>query len=296
MSPMKRPWLVYGLAFLGGMVLFLILVSFFLTLLFFLLGERDLKGPKIGVLEVKGVILESSEYLKAIEELREREDIKAIVVRIDSPGGSVGAVQEIFEELKVLRKTKPLIVSMGGVAASGGLYLALSGQKIFANPGTITGSIGVMIQLPNFEKLMEKIGISAEVIKSGPYKDTGSAFRGLTSEERKYLQEKVELLHNQFVKAISEERKIPLEKVKAFANGKIYTGEEALKLGLIDGLGNFYRAVDEAKRLSGIKKAVLIFYPRKKGYLERFFEEKIPLKDIRLYDPLNLRALYLYQP
>lgn len=293
---MKRPWLVYGLAFLGGIVLFLIFLSIFLSFLFFLLGERISPGPKIGVLEVKGVILESSEYLKAIEELREREDIKAVVLRVNSPGGSVGAVQEIFEELKVLRKIKPLVVSMGEVAASGGLYLSLSGQKIFANPGTITGSIGVMIQLPNLEKLMEKIGISAEVIKSGPYKDTGSVFRGLTSEEKKYLQEKVELLHQQFIKAISEERKIPLDKVKTFANGKIYTGEEALNLGLVDALGNFYRAVDEAKRLSGIKKAFLIFYPRKKGYLERFFEEKVPLKDIQFYDPLNIKVLYLYQP
>lgn len=292
---MKRPWLVYGLAFIGGIVLFFIFLSFFLSLLFYFLGERIPHGPKIGVLEVKGVILESSEYLKSIEELKERKDIKAVVLRIDSPGGSVGAVQEIYEELKELRKVKPLVVSMGGVAASGGLYIALSGQKIFANPGTITGSIGVMIQLPNLEKLMEKLGISAEVIKSGPYKDTGSAFRGLTSEEKKYLQEKVLLLHNQFVKAIADSRNIPLEKVKEFANGKIYTGEEALKLKLVDELGNFYRALDEAKRLAGIKEAPLIFYPRKKSYLERFFEEKLSLKNVKIYDPLNINALYLHQ-
>ncbi len=292
---MKRPWLVYGLAFIGGIVLFFILLSFFLSLLFYFLGERVPSGLKIGVLEVKGLILDSSEYLKAVEELKAKKDIKAVVLRIDSPGGSVGAVQELYEELKELKKVKPLVVSMGGVSASGGLYLALAGQKIFANPGTITGSIGVMIQLPNFEKLMEKVGVSAEVIKSGPYKDTGSAFRGLTSEEKRYLQEKVSLLHEQFVKAISESRKIPIEKVREFANGKIYTGEEALKLGLVDELGNFYRAVDEAKRLAGIKEANLVFYPRKKGYLERFFEEKLSFKNIKLYDPLDIKVLYLYQ-
>lgn len=292
---MRRPWLVYGLAFVGGVVLFFLFISFLFSFILLLIREKVPHGPKIGVLEVKGVVLDSAEYLKALEELREREDIKAVVLRIDSPGGAVGAVQEVFEELRRLRSVKPLVVSMGGVAASGGLYLALSGQKIFANPGTITGSIGVMIQLPNMEKLMEKIGVSAEVIKSGPYKDTGSALRGLTPEEKRYLQEKVDLLHGQFVRAISEERKMPLQKVKEIANGKIYTGEEAQKLGLIDEIGNFYRAVEEAKKLAQLKKATLIFYPQKKGYLERFIEEKLPLKSVNLYDPLNIRVWYLYQ-
>jgi len=292
---MKRPWLVYGLAFIGGLFVFFLFMSFFVSLLFFFKGKKEGFGPKIGVLEVKGVILESETYLKAIEELRKRKDIKAVVLRIDSPGGAVGPVQEIFEELKLLRKEKPLIVSMGGVSASGGYYLALSGQKIFANPGTITGSIGVMIQLPNFEKLMEKLGISTEVIKSGEFKDTGSSFRKLSPKEKEYLQEKVNLLHTQFVKAVSEERKLPLEKVKEIANGKIYTGEEALKLGLIDALGNFYRALDEARKLAGLREYSLEYFPEKKGYLERIMEGKLPLNKMEVFDPLGFKAFYLYR-
>ncbi|MCS7199962.1 MAG: signal peptide peptidase SppA [Caldimicrobium sp.] len=290
---MKRPWLVYGLAFVGGLVVFIVMLSVFLSLLFDV-KDKGLGRPKIGILEVKGIILDSETYLSSIKELKERRDIKAVVVRIDSPGGAVGPVQEIFEELKILRQSKPLVVSMGGVSASGGLYIALVGQRIFANPGTITGSIGVMIQLPNLEKLMEKIGISTEVIKSGQYKDTGSSFRKLSKEERRYLQEKVDSLHYQFIKAIAEERKIDLEKVKKIADGRIYTGEEALKLGLVDELGNLHRAIEWAQQLSKLTKVELLYFPPKRGLLSRLMEERLSIGSSFL-DHLNLRAFYLYQ-
>ncbi|MCS7149262.1 MAG: signal peptide peptidase SppA [Caldimicrobium sp.] len=290
---MKRPWLTYGLAFIGGLVVSLIIISFFVALLVSLL-DKGWGKPKIGVLEVKGVIFDSETYLPAIRELKERKDIKAVVLRIDSPGGAIGPVQEIFEELQSLRQSKPLFVSMGGVSASGGLYLALAGQRIFANPGTITGSIGVMIQLPNFEKLMDKIGISAEVIKSGDFKDTGSSFRKLSERERKYLQEKVNALHHQFVRKIAEERKIELEKVKVMADGRIFTGEEALSLGLVDELGNFYRAVEAAKKAANLEKAELLYFPEKKGFLSKFIEEKLPLGGL-LSEHFSLRGFYIYQ-
>jgi len=273
---MKRPWLVYGLAFIGGLVVFLIFLSFLLSFLM-LFKEKDFGKSQIGVLEIKGVILDAEEYLMAIKEMEKRGSIKAIVVRIDSPGGSVGASQEIFEELKKVRRTKPVVVSMGSVAASGGLYVALGGTEIFASPGTITGSIGVVLEIPNIEKLLKKIGIEAEIIKSGAYKDTGSIYRPLTPEERKYLSEKVKLIHDQFIRAISEERKISIEKVKEFADGRIFTGEEALSLGLVDKLGNFWDAVEEAKRLAKIPEARLIFMPKKKGILSKFLEEKSSL-------------------
>ncbi|MCD6548932.1 MAG: signal peptide peptidase SppA, partial [Thermodesulfobacterium sp.] len=238
---------------------------------------KDFGKPQIGVLQIKGVILESEEYLMAIKEMAKKDSIKAIVVRIDSPGGSVGASQEIFEELKKTRRIKPVVVSMGSVAASGGFYVALGGEKIFASPGTITGSIGVVLELPNIEKLLKKIGVETETIKSGAYKDTGSIYRPLTPEERKYLVQKVKLIHDQFIRTISEERKISLEKVKEIADGRIFTGEEALALGLIDKLGNFWDAVEEAKKMAKITEAKLVFMPEKKGFLSKIIEEKVSL-------------------
>jgi protease-4 len=270
---MKRPWLVYGLSFIGGLVVFLVLLSFLLSFIMFF-KEKDFGKPQIGVLEIKGVISDAEEYLMAINAMAKDRNIKAIVVRIDSPGGSVGASQEIFEELKKTRMKKPVIVSMGSVAASGGLYVSLGGTKIFASPGTVTGSIGVVLEIPNIEKLLKKVGVETETIKSGAYKDTGSIYRPLTSEEKEYLREKVKLIHDQFIKAISEERKIPIEKVKEFADGRIFTGEEALSLGLIDELGNFWDAVNEAKKLAKITEAKLVFLPKKKGFLSKILEEK----------------------
>jgi protease-4 len=270
---MKRPWLVYGLAFIGGLVVFLVLLSFLFSFIMFF-KEKNFGKPQIGVLEIKGVILDAEEYLMAINAMAKDRSIKAIVVRIDSPGGSVGASQEIFEELKKTRMKKPVIVSMGSVAASGGLYVSLGGTKIFASPGTVTGSIGVVLEIPNIEKLLKKVGVETETIKSGAYKDTGSIYRPLTPEEKEYLREKVKLIHDQFIKAISEERKIPIEKVKEFADGRIFTGEEALSLGLVDELGNFWDAVNEAKKLAKITEAKLVFLPKKKGFLSKILEEK----------------------
>jgi len=288
---MKKSWFVYGLAFIGGLVVFFILISFILSLLM-ILREKDLGKPQIGVLQIKGVILDAQDYLIAIKEMNQKNSIKAIVVRIDSPGGSVGASQEIFEELKKTKRKKPVVVSMGNVAASGGLYVALGGNKIFASPGTITGSIGVVLEIPNIEKLLEKIGVETETIKSGTYKDTGSIYRPLTSEEKKYLTEKVKIVHDQFIKAISEERKIPIEKVRNFADGRIFTGEEALSLGLIDKVGNFWDAVEEAKKLAKIPEAKLVFLPKKKGVLSKLLEEKTSL----IWEQFFLRPWYIVNP
>ncbi|WP_038055829.1 signal peptide peptidase SppA [Thermodesulfobacterium hydrogeniphilum] len=271
---MKRPWLVYGLAFIGGLVVFFITISFLVSLLV-IFKNKDLGKPKIGVLKIKGIITDSEEYLQNIREFEKRGDIKAVVARIDSPGGSVGASQEIFEELQKLRKIKPVIVSMGNIATSGGFYIALGGNKIFASPGTITGSIGVVLQIPNLQKLLKKLGIEAETIKSGAFKDTGSIYRPLTPEERKYLSKKIKIVHEQFIRAVSKERKIPIEKVKEIADGRIFTGEEAFKLGLIDKIGNFWDAVEEAKKITKIKKAILVYLPEKKGFLSRLLEEKV---------------------
>lgn len=291
MGEVKRAWLVYGLAFIGGFVVFLITISFVFSLVLGL-REKDLGKPRIGVLEIKGVITDSEEYINALKSFVRDEKVKAIVVRIDSPGGTVGASQEIFEELKKARKIKPVVISIGNIATSGGLYVALGGNKIFASPGSITGSVGVILQIPNLEKFLKKIGIEAEVIKSGEFKDTGSFYRSITPREREYLQEKVNMIHRQFVKAIAEERKLSETHLREIANGKIFTGEEALQLGLIDRLGTFWDAVEEAKSLAKIREAKLIYQPRKKSIFWRLLEEE----NLTWFESLFYRPWFLVFP
>lgn len=273
MTKPRGAWLIYGLAFIGGFVVFLITLSFIFSL-GFRIKEGDFGKPRIGVLEIKGVITDSEEYIRGIRDFIRDERVKAIVVRIDSPGGTVGASQEIFEELRKARKIKPVVISIGNIATSGGLYVALGGNKIFASPGSITGSVGVIMQIPNLEKVLKKIGIEAEVIKSGEFKDTGSFYRAITPKEKEYLQEKVNIIHKQFVKAIAEERKISESYLKEIADGRIFTGEEAVKLGLVDKLGTFWDAVEEAKNLAKIKEAKLVYQPKKKPIFWRLLEDK----------------------
>jgi len=291
----KKSWILYGLSFLGGLVLFVIIGGFVISLIAVLKSGKKTSGPAIGVLKIKGVIIDADNYLQYIRELEKSSDVKAVVVRIESPGGSVGAAQEIFEELLRLGKKKPVVVSMGNVAASGGYYVALAGKEIYALPGTLTGSIGVIIEIPNFKKLMDKLGIQTEAIKTGPYKDTGAFYRPLTEKEKEYLKRKVENILNQFVTTIVKQRHLPLKKVKEIADGRIFTGEEAKKLGLIDKLGNFWDAVNEAAKLAGIKHYTLITYPRKKNFLEKIIETKS--KDfIREVKALVFKPLYLAVP
>ncbi len=271
---MKRTWFLYGLSFLGALVLFFFFLSFVLSAVLFFYKEKGRGEPKIGVLEIKGLIADSKDYILALREMLKRRDIKAVVVRVESPGGSVGASQEIYYELKKIARVKPVVVSMGSVAASGGYYVSLAGKPIYALPGTITGSIGVILEIPNFEELMKKLGIKAEVIKSGKFKDAGAFYRNLSPEERAYLEKKVENIHSQFIKAISEARGIPIEKVKSIADGRIFTGEEALKIGLIDKLGDFWDAVEEAKRQAHLTKANIVFFPKEKSFVDKLFKSK----------------------
>ena len=292
---MKKNWFLYGLSFLGALVLFMAIGGFVISLVAVLKSGKKVSGPAIGVLKIKGVILDADNYLEDIRELERSSNVKAVVVRIESPGGSVGSAQEIFEELLRLGKKKPVVVSMGNVAASGGYYVALAGKEIYALPGTLTGSIGVIIEIPNIKKLMDKLGIQTEAIKTGPYKDTGAFYRPLTQKEKEYLKKKVENILNQFVSAIVKQRHLPLKKVKEIADGRIFTGEEAKKLGLIDKLGNFWDAVSEAAKLAGIKHYTLVTYPRKKSFFEKFLETKN--KDyIREVKALVFKPLYLAVP
>ncbi len=216
----------------------------------------------IGIVEVTGPILSSRQVIENIKTFRDNDRIKAIVVRVDSPGGGVGPSQEIFRELMKTRSVKTVVASMGSVAASGGYYIAAGAQAIVANPGTITGSIGVIMEHVNLTELVQKIGISPLVIKSGEFKDLGSPFRELGDNERQLLQALVDELHQQFVSDAARARNIEKQTMDEIADGRIYTGQTALDLNLIDRLGNLDDAVVWAAELAEMDQEPVPVYPK----------------------------------
>ncbi len=256
----KRPFLFASLT-VGGIFIFFVLVVFAAGLV--KSGKVVVSvGDKIGVLEVEGTIVDARLLVEQVIDFKKSNNIKAVVLRIDSPGGGVGPSQEMYEELKLLAKTKPLIVSMGSVAASGGYYIAVAGEHLFANPGTITGSIGVIMSFPNYQELMGKIGVRAEVVKSGRFKDIGSPTRTFLDADRELLQEMIDDVHLQFVEAISVEREMSLEVLEPLVDGRIFTGRQALKVGLIDELGTFNDAVAYAIKVAGIDADSDLVFPK----------------------------------
>ena len=251
-----------------GLILVSILV-FFVSLFFYAYftgGEAHLLsligGETVGVLEVDGVIDDSRWTIQSLKQLGETKGIKAVVVRIDSPGGAVGPTQEIYEEIEKLKKKKPVIASLGGIAASGGYYIASACDQVVANPGTLTGSIGVIMELSNVEELMKKIGYKGSSIKSGPHKDIGSPLRPLTPEGKAILQSLVDNVHEQFVSAVAKGRAMSEDVVRELADGRVYSGEQAKKLGLVDILGNMEDAIELAAKRAGIKKEPKVIYTR----------------------------------
>ena len=222
-------------------------------------------GEKVGVIEIAGVITDTNDILHKIKQFREEPSVKAIVLRIDSPGGAVGPSQEIYREIRKTVKSKTVIASMGAVAASGGYYIAAGTDGIVASAGTITGSIGVIMGFTNFQQILHKIGLVPVVVKSGKYKDIGSPVREMTDNEREMLQDLVNKIHRQFVKAVAAGRNIDQAKLEPLADGRIFTGEEAKDLGLVDRIGNFEDAIEWAGRRGGIKGKISVVYaPEKK--------------------------------
>lgn len=244
-------------------------------LVFLLLVARSLVqstpiGDKVAVIDITGVISRTDTIIDQIHQYRDDQAIKAIVLRINSPGGSVAPVQEIYSELKKLEK--PIVASMGSTAASGGYYIAAIADEILANPGTLTGSIGVIMQFTKLSGLYEKIGLEQQVVKSGKFKDTGSPVRDLTDEERELLQATLDDVHDQFIDAVFEGRQEHLtrEAVVALADGRIFSGQQALEHKLIDQLGNLPDAIDRAGTLGGISgKPKVVRTKRKLSMLER---------------------------
>lgn len=218
-------------------------------------------GSKIAVVEIRGVIMDSEEVVGDLIRFRNDESVKAIILRVDSPGGGVGPSQEIYQEVRRTVPVKPVVVSMGSVAASGGYYVSAPASFILANPGTITGSIGVIMEFPRYEELMDKIGIARSVIKSGPYKDIGSYDRPMRPEEEELLQGMISNVHGQFVAAIASGRKMEESAVRAIADGRIFSGQQAKEAGLVDQLGGFRDAVAKAGSLAGIEGDPQLIYP-----------------------------------
>ncbi len=248
------------------------------TLIFLGTRESDFNmGEKVGVVEISGIITDAKDTIRNIRKYREDDSIKAIVLRIDSPGGVVGPAQEIFREVRKTVGEKKIIASMGAVAASGGYYVAAGTDGIMANPGTITGSIGVIMGYTNFEEILQKIGLYPVVVKSGEFKDMGSPVRKMTEREKKLLQDFVDSTHRQFVAAVAEGRKMDPDKVRSIADGRIITGEDSKSLGLVDRLGNIEDAIEWAGRMGGIKGKISAVYSRKAdvSFIDYFIESSI---------------------
>ena len=234
------------------------------------------QGP-IGVVEVEGIIMDSKKIIKLLLRAEKDESIKAIIVRINSPGGAVGPSQEIYEEMRRIGEKKPIYASFAAVAASGGYYIGSAAQKIFANPGTITGSIGVIMQFMNLEKLFKFLKINPGVIKAGRYKDIGNTDRSMTAKEKQLMQKMIDGVHRQFISDILRTRKNRIKgNIKDHAQGQIFSGEEAKRLGLVDELMGLYQAgrrIHEELKLT--KEFGLKYFKEEKGFSVKNILEEI---------------------
>jgi len=220
-------------------------------------------GDRIGVVEIEGMITQSGDAMADIVKFREDDSIRGVILRINSPGGSVGPTQEIYREVRKLRDKKKVFVSMGGICASGGYYIASAGEKIYAGPSTITGSIGVIMEQTVVEELLKKIGVQPNILKAGEYKDVGSPFRKMTDEERAYLNRILTGIHDQFIADVAAGRGMAVETVKKLSDGRIYTGAQAKEVKLVDAMGTFYDCRDDLKKALNIKGKPVLVYGKK---------------------------------
>jgi len=249
-----------------GIVLLLVLFASgaFLTARL-LLGGRvpGLTRQRVAVLPIVGIIDSETRFVRELQAFRDDPSVRAFVLEIRSPGGGVGASQSIYAELQRLRMEddRPLIAWIGAIGASGGYYVALPADSIFALPGSITGSIGVIMQFPNAEELLRKVGVELEVVKSGSLKDMGSPARELSEEERQVLQGLVDDVWNQFVDAVMEGRDMGRAQVVELADGRVFSGEAAREQGLVDRLGTLQDALDAAGRMSGLGERPRVVRP-----------------------------------
>ena len=281
---------------LGLLIVVVLIVGFvILVLTFSRLGGKKptlALGDKIGVVEIKGVIVSSERIIEQLIAYREDAGVKVIVVRIDSPGGPVVPAEEIHAELIKTRMEKSVIASLGGVAASGGYYVASGADAIVASPGTITGSIGVIVQSSNVEGLMKLIGLKTYTFKSGEHKDLLSPFREPTPADREIVMGVIQSAHDQFIEVVAQGRNMDVADVRKLADGRIFSGRQAKELGLVDQLGNLQDAIDLAARMGGITGKPNVIYPRKRRNIMDFLFEKVIIGLMERMRTLNHRFYY----
>lgn len=257
--------------------IFLVFFTAVLALLAYLEGGEILSfpGERIALVEVEGIILDADDVVRQLKEHLENSAVKAVVVRINSPGGVVAPTQEIYDALGRLRdEGKPVVASLGSVAASGGYYIASAADQIVANPGTLTGSIGVIMHLTNLEGLLKKVGLRYEIVKSGKYKDIGSFSRPMTNEERAILQSLMDDVHDQFVEAVANGRGLDRTVVLSLADGRIFSGRQAKELNLVDELGGREEAIQAAASLAGITGKPKLLFPRRRFSITDWVQER----------------------
>ena len=250
-------------------------LALFVITTWLLLGVTDdgfPGGAKVAVVEVEGIIgitgdsgLDTDGIVRTLGEYRDDPAVRAVVLRINSPGGVVAPAQEIFAAVRRLREAKkPVVASLGAVAASGGYYVAAAADRIYASPGTLTGSIGVVMQLANVEGLLKKIGVEYVVVKAGAFKDTGNFARPLTPEERRILQALLDDVYDQFIDAVADGRRLDPAAVRGFAEGRIYSGRQAYGLKMVDELGGLEDAIEAAAKMAGLPPKPKVVYPRRR--------------------------------
>jgi len=237
-------------------------------------------SKQVGVVKIEDIIMQSGDIVKEINDFRDDDNTAVILLRINSPGGAVAPAQEIYSAVRKAAEKKPVIVSMGAVAASGGYYIASGANKIFANGGTLTGSIGVIAEFPRYDELLNKIGISIEVITAGKLKDAGSPVRELTKEERKYFDDLLKDTHEQFIRDVAAGRNMDLDYIRALSEGQIFTGRQALDLGLVDALGTFDDAKNYILETYELPKNTKFQETMNYRRFWRYFSSKNPLKNI----------------
>ena len=251
--------------------------------------SQSITGARVALVEIKDAIVSSEDIVKQLKKYQKNKNVKSIVVRVESPGGSVAPSQEIYEAIKSVRDSgKPIVVSMGSIAASGGYYVSIGANKIFANPGTLTGSIGVIMQYPNVMGLMDKIGVNMTTVKSGGLKDAGSPYRKSSDDDKKYFQNLIEDAYDQFVDAVALERKMEVGELKKLADGRVFTGLQAYEYGLVDSLGGYEDAIMYAAFLGGIDGEPKTVKEKKKQTVIEILGSSISDNPInRAYDMFN---------
>ncbi len=290
----KHPFLFSSLLFTGMICGTLVILSFVLYLSF---GKPGMPSEKVvGIIPIDGLITDSSFVIQKLKDFRKNESVRAIVLHINSPGGAVAPSQEIWAEVLKTVKEKTVVASMSSVAASGGYYIASAADKIFANPGTITGSIGVIMTYTNVQELMDMVGLKPVVIKSGKHKDMASPFKEMSDDEEKIMNGVAETIHMQFIEAVADGREMKTSDVESLADGRIFTGETAREHGLVDFLGGMEEAVEWAGRSAGIEGEIQTVRARKKkfSFLD-YFMDSLSAALLEKTADNGPRALYLYR-